>query len=112
MTERTMQTIRTFDTQVEADLARMYLEDSGFEVTLGDYYIVGLDWLRANAFGGIKLSVPESDAIAALQTLEERGTERSDDGEGAAGVDVCLACGQAMLPEEDACPACGWTYQS
>lgn len=102
-----METIWTFDTPSEAALARIYLEDYGFHVMLDDYNIVGMDWVRSNAFGGIKLKVKRGDMEAALGILEEmikQRSQRSNDD------DPCLSCGNQMPPDEDTCPNCVWTF--
>jgi hypothetical protein len=39
-------TISTYDTTVAADLDRIYLEDSGLNVFLADYQMVGLESYR------------------------------------------------------------------
>lgn len=107
-----METIWIFDTTCEADLARIYLEDHGFEVALDDYNVVAMDWLRSNAFGGIKLKVKRGDMDRALGHLKELMNQRSQRSTRSDNNDPCLSCGNQMHPDEDTCPNCGWTFDT
>lgn len=54
----------------EALLAQGKLKSAGIESILGDENLVRMDWLYANAIGGIKLQVRVEDADSAQQLLE------------------------------------------
>ncbi len=60
----------TFDL-VEAEMLRNQLEAQGFEVYLADDNIVGVMNLLANAVGGIKIKVPESESDEAAKFVED-----------------------------------------
>lgn len=60
-------TIATSNDVWEAEFFRNHLEAEGFEVYLADENIVGIyNWL-ANAIGGIKIKVPQSQAADAAE---------------------------------------------
>jgi hypothetical protein len=81
-------TIRTFEFEPEADLAREYLKEQGILAFLMDAKTVAMIWILGNALGYIKLQVPPDQAALALQLLREvRDAEiesKEIDGEGAA----------------------------
>lgn len=60
----------TFDAW-EAHLARHTLERAGIEAFVADEHVVGVNWLYANALGGVKLRVRARDAEEAIRILEE-----------------------------------------
>jgi hypothetical protein len=60
----------TFDL-VEAEMLENQLAAEGFEVFLADDNIVGVMNLLANAVGGIKIKVPESQAEEAARFVED-----------------------------------------
>lgn len=64
-------TFQTFWTAPEAHVARLQLESEGIECYLFDENIVSTDWGMANAAGGIKLKVRESDLPAAEAALRD-----------------------------------------
>lgn len=59
-----MTPIRTFDTLVEANLARIALRAQGIEAT-----VVGLDVAFEGGAGGVRLLVADDDADAARRLL-------------------------------------------
>lgn len=63
-------TIATSYDIVEAEFLRNHLEDQGFQVFLADDHIIGVYGLLANAVGGIKIKVPQSEAAAAQEFAE------------------------------------------
>ncbi len=65
-------TVATFWQPTEAHLARLKLESEEIDCVLIDENLVAMDWLYANAVGGIKLRVPESELLRARQILAER----------------------------------------
>ena len=53
----------------EANLARIYLESNEIPCTLEGSELIRMAWLDANAVGGVKLFVQESDAEKAREIL-------------------------------------------
>ena len=64
-------TIASYRDLPEALLAQGKLRSAGIESVLADDNIVRLDWLWANAVGGIKLRVREEEVADAVELLEE-----------------------------------------
>jgi hypothetical protein len=64
-------TIRTFEFEPEADLAREYLEEQGVHAFLRDAKTVAMIWILGNAIGYIKLQVPPDQAALARDLLRE-----------------------------------------
>jgi hypothetical protein len=62
--------IRSFWSPDEANLAKMHLESHGIPVELEGAAMVATAWIDANAVGGVKLLVKQSDAVEALQILD------------------------------------------
>ena len=60
-----MQVIRTFPTQVEADLARIRLQGAGIPGM-----VVGVGIGMQGGIGGVQLLVPEDRVEAALKVLD------------------------------------------
>ena len=60
---------------MEAHLARLRLEARDVPCFLLDENLIAMNWLYANAAGGIKLQVPETDALRAAKILRERASE-------------------------------------
>lgn len=63
-----MTPIRTFNTHVEADLARIALNAEGIEAT-----VVGLDVALEGGAGGVRLLVADKQAAAARKILAKPG---------------------------------------
>ena len=63
-------TIATSYDIVEAEFLRNHLEDQGFQVFLADDHIIGVYGLLANAVGGIKIKVPQSESEKAAEFVE------------------------------------------
>ena len=68
--------VATFDWINEAELARIFLEDNNIDVEIVDSQIAAADPLLANAVGGIKLKVINSDAEKAINLLVDYEKER------------------------------------
>ncbi len=64
-------TIATTNDLVEAEMLESQLAAQGFEVFLADDNLVGVMNLLANAIGGIKIKVPESQAEEATKFVED-----------------------------------------
>jgi tetratricopeptide (TPR) repeat protein len=82
MSERLL-TVATFANPVEAHLAKNRLESAGIKAFLEGQETVGMAWHLTNAFGGIKLQVPEADAIDATAILQDNAGDElpADDAE-------------------------------
>lgn len=65
MYHRTMEAIRTYSTQLEADLARIALEGADIPAV-----VVGVD-VGFSGIGGVRLLVPEDRVDAAMKVLED-----------------------------------------
>ena len=61
-----MQTIKTYSTRVEADLARIALEAAGVPSV-----VVGIGVGMEGGAGGVQLMVPEDQVAAALEVLAD-----------------------------------------
>lgn len=73
-------TVGTFWNAVEAHVICARLEAAGIRAYLADEQTVNMDWLLANAVGGVKVQVAEVDAPRAQQVLaEKRRTEADED---------------------------------
>jgi hypothetical protein len=72
-------TVATFTTLGEAVAARLMLESRGISCFLADAETVSMTWLVSNAVGGVKLQVPEPDAIRAGKLLVKRIVHRDTD---------------------------------
>jgi hypothetical protein len=59
-----METIKTYPTNLEADLARIALEAAGIPAT-----VVGIGVGMEGGFGGVRLLVPRDQVEAALKLL-------------------------------------------
>jgi len=69
--EKELITIATTYDLVEAEMIQNQLEEKGFEVYLADDNIIGVMNLLANAVGGIKIKVPETEADEAAKFVED-----------------------------------------
>ena len=76
-----MTTIATFNKPEEAHLLRMRLEAGGIAAFIQDENIVQIDWLLANAIGGVRVQVADEDVAAAHELLAAQdAAEESDAG--------------------------------
>jgi hypothetical protein len=98
-------TIATFWEPWEAHLVKAKLDEHGIKSFLSGENFVATYWLCANAEGGIKLKVAESDAARASQILE--ANEKTETKQIAAGStqthgenDVCPKCQSADIEYE------------
>ena len=97
----------------EAEIYKVLLVQQGFEVFLRDAELANTNLFMGNAYGYIKIEVPNDQAEAAATFLrklrdEHRAKHNADTDDDAA--EVCLACGAEMTPTEATCQACGWSY--
>ena len=64
-------TIRSYNTLIEAEIARSKLEASNIDCFLHDTHTIGLQSFLANALGGVRLDVKEEDVAEAIALLDE-----------------------------------------
>ena len=62
-------TVASFWSAEEAHLARLKVEADKIPVVLDNEHLVSMNWLWANAVGGVRLRVPEEDAARARRVL-------------------------------------------
>jgi hypothetical protein len=62
-------TIKTFDSPLEANLAKNLLEEAGLRTLLVGEEAVGMTWMLSNAVGGIRLQVVADDVARAQEIL-------------------------------------------
>ncbi|MFO0848024.1 MAG: DUF2007 domain-containing protein [Gemmataceae bacterium] len=67
-----MTVVAAFDIPVKAEIARLALDRAGIPAVIEDSEIVAMDWLLANAVGGIKVKVREADAARAAEVLDAK----------------------------------------
>jgi len=65
-------TVAAFDIAAKAELAKNILEEAGIAAYIHDEGIVAMEWILANAVGGIKVKVEAKDAERAERVLNER----------------------------------------
>ena len=94
-------TVRTFWDPLRAHMAQIRLDDAEIESVLLDENLVAMDWLMANAVGGIKLQVRAPDAQRADAILAEESGSRVP-----LAVDN-QAAAQASTEAITVCPRCG-----
>ena len=109
-------TVATYRLALQAEVARVALEQEGICVFRADSNLVATNFFLATAVGYIKLEVPRSQAEAALAIFQrqpgllDRGGSSSNSEEEDDEAAQCLSCGATLPEEEDRCPACGWSY--
>jgi len=85
-----METVARVHWIAEADAIRMLLEASGIEVHLPDGGMTLANPLFANALGGIRIQVAESDLEQAREILADRPREGES-------LFTCPACGSGTV---------------
>ena len=107
-----MQTIATFWRTEEAHLLRMRLGEAGIPAFLQDEHITQLHPWRAAAIGGVRVQVAESDFDEARRILLECEIQPLGQApSGGSNAFACCACQALIPPDQDRCPACGWSYE-
>jgi hypothetical protein len=103
--EEPLMTVATFDSLMEAEMARSYLESEGIPCFLADAEMVNTAWYLSGAMGGIKLQVTKSDFLAAERLMHSRPTSALrglDDYGLKRGTDAITAApGQVRQPPEE-----------
>lgn len=92
-------TIARYDLPYEAQIARARLQAEGIDTFIADEHTINMQWLYANALGGVKLQVKARDAGWAAEILS---TDFSADVEEQEGSDSlsCPRCGGLdLIPE-------------
>lgn len=92
-------TIARYDLPYEAQIAHARLQAEGIQTFIADEYTIGMQWLYANALGGVKLQVRARDAAWAAEIL---ANDYSADVEEQEGIDdlKCPQCqGVHLVPE-------------
>jgi hypothetical protein len=88
-------TVESYQSLNEANIAKSELAAFGIEAYLKDENAIRLDWLWSNAFGGVKLQVPEEQAAEARELLQAEPAA-GDEQEAPAEPPVpCPVCGSA-----------------
>jgi hypothetical protein len=70
-------TVAAYDDPVSARLALNHLRAAGLPAVLSDESTVAMDWLLANAIGGIKVQVNPKDVATARRLIEEHEQQRA-----------------------------------
>ncbi|QEG21506.1 putative signal transducing protein [Mariniblastus fucicola] len=91
--------VATYDDPIIAHLSRNRLETAGITAFLDGEHHIAMDWMIANAVGGVKLLVAADDAEQAAQILSESLSSENVSPTGPDRTD--------KLEREDCCPACG-----
>ena len=65
------QTIRTYSTVIDAELARTKLESQDIECFVHDTFLLSINSFLTNALGGVRLDVKTEDAERALAVLND-----------------------------------------
>lgn len=91
-----MVTIASFSKPEEAHLLRMRLEAGGVNAYVQDENVVQVNWLWANAVGGVRVQVAEGDIEKVREILADEGEEAS----GAVSV-VCPYCQSPRTEPDD-----------
>lgn len=72
-------TVATFNFSHEAYMAKNKLEAEGIPCMIADEFTIAMDWLYANALGGIKVKVPEEKFEEARVILDQDYSDDLDD---------------------------------
>ncbi|HEY5175810.1 MAG TPA: hypothetical protein VII95_09640 [Terriglobales bacterium] len=93
-------TIAKFLTLGEAKLAQGKLISAGISAFVCDENMHAMNWHMGMALGGIRLQVPDSQVVRALEVLDDFEPEEADEGE------VEAEAGDEDLEEVACCPEC------
>ncbi len=69
--QKRWQTIRSYPTVIEAELARTKLESQDIECFLHDTFLLSINSFLTNALGGVRLDVKPEDAERAIAVLDD-----------------------------------------
>jgi len=73
-----MEKIATFDTPIQAHIARNRLQAAGIAAAISNEMLVGNAWHFGSAVGGVQLHVAAENVEAALKILSEQHTADND----------------------------------
>ena len=102
---------------MHAHAVKAALENAGIQAYVDGDLLPNLTGLMPGAWDTLpRVRVAETQAIEARQLIEHLdqldAAQRSDSDDGGEDDVVrCLACGEVMGEDDDACPACGWSYE-
>lgn len=84
--------LKSFTTEIEAQIVKGRLESEGLLVEMRDHNLVSADWFYSNAVGGVKLFVLKSSLADARKILDEP-IESSQVAESGVIWELCPKCG-------------------
>lgn len=102
---------------MQAHAVKLALENAGIPAQVDGDLLTSLAGAMPMGWESApRVLAPETQAIEArelIEQLDEREIAHrlssAEDGED--DVVRCLACGKVMGEDDDACPACGWSYE-
>jgi len=92
-------TIAKFFSLGEAKLAQGKLSSEGISAFLCDEHTHAINWHMGAAFGGIRLQVPDSQVVRALEVLEGFQPDESAEEEETEEVQCCPECESLEIRE-------------
>jgi len=114
MSERNLVEVYRAKDSPQAHMLKSALEDAGIQAVIdGDLLQGALGEIPVGWAGAPRILVDSRDVPRARAIIGrgERAGAVAPAGEGD-DVGACLACGARMRVEDEACPACGWSYKS
>ena len=92
-------TLRAYRDPLDAEFAKVRLENAGIPAFVLDQHLVGIQWLYSRAIGGVKIKVEASDLERATQVLDEDLSAELEQelGTEAEETERCPACGSAEI---------------
>ena len=94
-------TLRSYRDPIDAELAKVQLENAGIPAIVADQHLVGVQWLYSIAIGGVKVKVDASDLAGAREVLREDRSgdlaEIPESGAAPADGDECPVCGSPQV---------------
>jgi hypothetical protein len=94
-----MVTIAKFSNLAEAKLAEGKLTSAGIAAFVCDENMHAINWHMGMAFGGIRLQVPDSQLVRALEILDDFSTEEDEDDGEMDDVACCPECESLEIRE-------------
>ena len=92
-------TITKFFSLGEAKLAQGKLSSEGISAFVCDEHMHAINWHMGAAFGGLRLQVPDSQVVRALEILDGFEPEKSDEDEEMEEVPCCPECESLEIRE-------------
>jgi hypothetical protein len=97
-------TIAKFFSLGEAKLAQGKLSSEGISAFVCDEHTHAINWHMGAAFGGIRLQVPDSQLVRALEVLEGFQPDESEEEEDTEEVACCPECESLEIREVASAP--------